>query len=164
MAIELWKNMECLLGLHLKKIDTSHFIARNSVWILKLTNKYNIIILNSVRQHNHFITQGNYKATCFDYRLVILRPILSIVSQDAMHTLGYFFGVTGSLPLPSRLKTDFSTCLEVFIIHVVWLLLYNDVSSKFYFTFQSLNVSFSPSSSVFFRHYHSFDGPRSSPC
>ena len=39
------------------------------------------IILKSVRQHNHFITQGNYKATCFDYRLVILRPILSIVSQ-----------------------------------------------------------------------------------
>jgi len=30
----------------------------------------------------------NYKATCFDYRLVILRPILSNVSQDAMHTLG----------------------------------------------------------------------------
>jgi len=46
------------------------------------------IILNSVRQHNHFIIQGNYKATCFDYRLVILRPILSIVSQDAMHILG----------------------------------------------------------------------------
>jgi len=33
------------------------------------------IILNSVRQNNHFITQGNYKATCFDYRLVILRSI-----------------------------------------------------------------------------------------
>jgi len=32
------------------------------------------ILLNSTRQHNHFITQGNYKATCFDYRLVILRP------------------------------------------------------------------------------------------
>jgi len=46
------------------------------------------MILNSVRQHNHFITQGNYKATCFYYRLVILRPILSIVSQDAMHNLG----------------------------------------------------------------------------
>jgi hypothetical protein len=46
------------------------------------------MILNSVRQHNHFITQGNYKATCFDYRLVIFRTILSIVSQDAMHTLG----------------------------------------------------------------------------
>ena len=46
------------------------------------------IILNSVRQNNHFITQGNYKTTCFEYRLVILRPILSIVSQDAMHTLG----------------------------------------------------------------------------
>jgi len=43
------------------------------------------IMLKSVR---HFITQGNYKATCFDYRFVILRPILSIVSQDAMHTLG----------------------------------------------------------------------------
>ena len=36
------------------------------------------IIINSVRLHNHFIIQGNYKATCFDYRLVILRPILSI--------------------------------------------------------------------------------------
>ena len=46
------------------------------------------ILFNSVRQHNHFIAQGNYKATCFDYRLVILRPVLSIVSQDAMHTLG----------------------------------------------------------------------------
>ena len=46
------------------------------------------IILNSVRQHNRFITQGNYEATCFDYRLVIFRPILSIVSQDAMYTLG----------------------------------------------------------------------------
>jgi len=46
------------------------------------------IILNSVRQHSRFTTQGNYNATCFDYRLVILRPILSIVSQGAMHTLG----------------------------------------------------------------------------
>jgi hypothetical protein len=45
------------------------------------------IILNSVRQHNHLITQGNYKATCFDYRLVIFRPIFLIESQDAMHTL-----------------------------------------------------------------------------
>ena len=43
------------------------------------------IILNSARQHNHFITLCNYKAKCFDYRLVILRAILSIVSQDAMH-------------------------------------------------------------------------------
>jgi len=33
------------------------------------------IILNNVRQHNNFNTQGNYKATCFDYRLVIFRPI-----------------------------------------------------------------------------------------
>jgi len=45
-------------------------------------------MLNCVLQHNYFITQGNYKATCFDYRLVILRHILSIVSQDAMRTLG----------------------------------------------------------------------------
>ena len=62
----------------------------SACWILK-------IILNSVRQHNNFITQGNYKATCFNYRLVILRPILSIVSQDAMHTLGsyrvYIYGI-----------------------------------------------------------------------
>jgi len=50
--------------------------------------KHTNIILNSVRQHNHFITQGNYKGTCFDYRFVILRPILSIVSQDATQTLG----------------------------------------------------------------------------
>jgi len=55
-----------------------------------LTLKMNCFnkILNCVRHHNHFITQGDYKATCFDYRLVILRPILSIVSQDAVHTLG----------------------------------------------------------------------------
>ena len=46
-------------------------------------------LLNSICQHNHFITQGNYKATCFNCRLVILRPILSIVSQAAMHTLGF---------------------------------------------------------------------------
>jgi len=49
--------------------------------------KFNIIV-NSIRQHNNFIAQSNYKATCFDYRLVIIRPILSIVSHDAMHTLG----------------------------------------------------------------------------
>ena len=55
--------------------------------MMKKTVELNII-LNSVCQHNHFITQGDYKATCFDYRLVILRPILSIVLQDAMHTLG----------------------------------------------------------------------------
>ena len=54
----------------------------------KRVNMLYNIILNSVRQHNHFITQGNYKATCFDYILVILRPILSTVSQDAMHTVG----------------------------------------------------------------------------
>jgi len=53
-----------------------------------INNNKNNILLNSVRQHNHFITLGNYKATCFDYRLVILRSILPIVSQDAMHTLG----------------------------------------------------------------------------
>jgi len=55
------------------------------------------VILNSVRQHNHFITHGNYEATCFDYRLVIFSLILSIESQDAMHTLGshrvYIHGV-----------------------------------------------------------------------
>ena len=28
------------------------------------------------------------KATCFDYRFVILRPIFSIMSQDTIHTLG----------------------------------------------------------------------------
>jgi len=46
------------------------------------------IILNSLLQHNHFIIRGNYKATCFDYWLVILKPILPIMSQDAMHTVG----------------------------------------------------------------------------
>jgi hypothetical protein len=29
-----------------------------------------------------------YKATCFDYNLVIFRPILTFVLPDAMHTLG----------------------------------------------------------------------------
>ena len=54
-------------------------------------------ILNSVRQHIHFITQGNYKAICFDYRLDIFRPILSIMSQNAMQILGfhrvYIYGI-----------------------------------------------------------------------
>jgi len=54
----------------------------------KPKTQHHYTILNSVCQHYHFITQGNYKATCFDYRLLILRRILSIVSQDAMHTLG----------------------------------------------------------------------------
>jgi len=64
------------------------------------------IILNGVRQHSHFITQGNYKATCFDYRLVIHRPILSIVSQVAMHTLGfhrvYIHGIHQIKPFVSK--------------------------------------------------------------
>jgi len=51
-------------------------------------DKANNIILNSVRQDNHTVTKDDCKATCFDCRLVILRPILSIVSQDVMHTLG----------------------------------------------------------------------------
>jgi len=46
------------------------------------------VILNSVRQQNHFITEGKYKATCFDYRLLIFTPIMSIESQDAMQNLG----------------------------------------------------------------------------
>ena len=49
---------------------------------------YLSVIPNNVSQHNHFITQGNYKATCFDYGLVILRPIFSIESQNVIHTLG----------------------------------------------------------------------------
>jgi len=40
------------------------------------SNEVSNIILNSVRQHNHFIIEGNYKVTCFEYSLVILRPIL----------------------------------------------------------------------------------------
>ena len=68
------------------------------VCVVVFETRNSFMILNSVRQQNHFITQGNYKATCFDYRLVILRPILSIVSQDAMCTLGshrvYIHGMT----------------------------------------------------------------------
>jgi hypothetical protein len=64
----------------------------NSVWNLLSSKDTQInITLNSARQHNQFITQCNYKATCFDYRLVILRSILSVVSQDAMHNLGYIY-------------------------------------------------------------------------
>ena len=43
---------------------------------------------NSALRVAELYEEENYKATCFDYRLVIFRPILSIVSQDAMHTLG----------------------------------------------------------------------------
>ena len=65
-------------------LERFEFLLNGSITMCLQRN----IILNSVRQHNHFISQGNYKATCFDYRFVMLRPILSIVSQDAMHTLG----------------------------------------------------------------------------
>ena len=56
------------------------FLPSSNDWVFflrYLLHRQNIrnIILNSVRQHNHFITQGNYKATCFDNRLVIFRPI-----------------------------------------------------------------------------------------
>jgi len=52
------------------------------------------VILNSVCQHNHFITHGNYKATCFDYRLVILRPIfVNWVTRYYAH-----FGIPSCLP------------------------------------------------------------------
>ena len=33
-------------------------------------------IMRPGREHSHFIILGNYNATCFDCRLVILRPIL----------------------------------------------------------------------------------------
>ena len=65
-----------------------HLTHRKTPPSYYLTKTIPLIILNSVCQHNHFITQGNCKATCFDCRLVILRSILSTVSQDAMHTLG----------------------------------------------------------------------------
>jgi len=54
---------------------------------LRLKQLLRNIILNDVRQHNHFITQVII-SLCFYYKLVILRPILLIVSQDAMHNLG----------------------------------------------------------------------------
>jgi len=73
------------------------------------------ILLNSVRRHSHFITQGNYKATCFDHRLIILRSIFSIVSQDAMHTLGshrvYIHGIHQIKSFVSK-DVTFKLCLQ----------------------------------------------------
>ena len=51
-----------------------------------------IIILNSVRQQNNFITLGNYKVTCFDYRLVILSPFANCVTRCYAH-----FGIPSCL-------------------------------------------------------------------
>jgi len=77
------------------------------------------IILNSVRQHNHFSAQGNYKATCFDYRLVILRPIFSIMSQDAMYNLGsgrvYIHGIHQIKSFVSKGVTC-KLCLRDFVL------------------------------------------------
>ena len=58
-------------------------------WIPRFhkTRKYFNITLNSVRQHNHFNTEGNYKATCFDYRLVIIRPVLFQLFHKMLCTL-----------------------------------------------------------------------------
>ena len=44
--------------------------------------------LSNVRQHNYFITQGNYTGYMFRLLISHFRPILSIESQDVMHTLG----------------------------------------------------------------------------
>jgi len=46
------------------------------------------MILSSVRHHSHFIAGGDYKATCFDYKLDIISVFLSTQSQAAMHNLG----------------------------------------------------------------------------
>jgi len=79
-----------------------------SLSVDKLTVFHNIM-LQRVRQHSHFITQGNYKATCFVYRLVVLRPILSVVSQDALHTLGthrvYILGILQNKSFVSKAVT-----------------------------------------------------------
>ena len=105
-------------------ICVTAFISTSNVeniylnWSITMCLERNII-LNSVRQHNHFITQGNYKATCFDYRLVILRPILSIVSQDVTHTLGshrvYIHGIhqiKSFVPMAWRARNYKATCFD----------------------------------------------------
>jgi len=48
---------------------------KNEPKVSLLCNFRDNLTLNSARHHNQFITEGNYKATCFDYRLVIFRPI-----------------------------------------------------------------------------------------
>jgi len=44
----------------------------------KYASKIHNIILNSVRQHNYFITQGNYIGYKFRLWLVIFRPVFVI--------------------------------------------------------------------------------------
>jgi hypothetical protein len=56
--------------------------------------------LNSVGQHNHFITQGNYKTTCFDYKLVIL----NCVTRCYVHFGIYYALHSGSNDSCSGLK------------------------------------------------------------
>ena len=47
------------------------------------------IKLNSVRQHNYFITQGNlHRLDVSTIDQLSSGPFLSFESQDAMHTLG----------------------------------------------------------------------------
>ena len=48
------------------------------------------IILNSVRQHNYFITEGNYIGYMFRLEICHLQDyFLSFDSKGATHTLGF---------------------------------------------------------------------------
>ena len=49
------------------------------------SKSYNIIQCTSAKSLYYI---RYYKATCFHYNLVILRPILTVVLPDAVHTLG----------------------------------------------------------------------------
>jgi hypothetical protein len=71
------------------------------------------MILNGVHQQSDFITQGNYRATRFDCRLVACRRISSIVSQDGIPKC------SRCRSLPWRHSTTVSTAGICRVLHSV---------------------------------------------
>ena len=99
-------------------------ISHLQAYFCQPSHKMLCTILNSVRQHNHFITQGNYKATCFDYILVIFRPIfVNRVTRCYAHIVIPCTPQTAQPPGQEVLRLILLTLLKILkeIIFAFWL-------------------------------------------
>ena len=80
------------------------------------------IILNSVRQHTYFITQGTYVGYMFRLKISYLQAyFLSFEPQDAMHTLGshrdHIYGIHKLKSFVSKGVTC-KLCLHVTLVEI----------------------------------------------
>jgi len=62
-----------------------------------------------------------YKATCFDYNLVIFRPILTVVLPDTMHTLGsHSVYIRGICLIETFVYSAHVNTMGSQIVHSIW--------------------------------------------